>query len=336
MGRKKKGGGDFLGHTLYQFCIAIQCYLKRNKISWKLVDGPDFRDLRTVLDNVMKIRAENNVGTVKKQVQLISYEYENYLWTEGILSEQTPDQLRDTILFLLGINLVLCAGDEHYNLCKTTCDKPSQLLFQRNKAGVQCLVYTEDNVTKTKDRGLKHMHKNRKIVWIYPNKTDVNRCTVRLVDKYLSLCPSYVRKPNFYSRSLEKINPAQWYRHQVLGQNKIQELVKTLLKNAKLDRYFTNHSLRRSGTTRLFQAGVNRKLIKEFTGHVSNAVDAYSITSDSQQGQISNILAEKPTTSKVQEIFKCKKVPSEGHVTEKSHRIEKKLVHGEKCATNSL
>ena len=42
-----------------------------------------------------------------------------------------------------------------------------------------------------------------------------------------------------------------------------------MLKDAELDGYFTNHSLKRSSTTCLFQVGVDRKIVKEFTLHTS-------------------------------------------------------------------
>ena len=63
-----------------------------------------------------------------------------------------------------------------------------------------------------------------------------------------------------------------------------------LLKDAKLDGYFTNHSLRRTGTTRLWQAGIDRKIIKEFTSHVSDAVDKYQVTSEAQRQELSSVL----------------------------------------------
>ena len=56
-----------------------------------------------------------------------------------------------------------------------------------------------------------------------------------------------------------------------------------MLKNAKLDGFFSNHSLRRSSTTHLFQAGVGIKLVKEFTGHTSDAVDQHPLTSDKEK-----------------------------------------------------
>ena len=66
-----------------------------------------------------------------------------------------------------------------------------------------------------------------------------------------------------------------------------------LLKNAKLDVFFSNHSLRHSGTTHLFQAGIDRKIVKEYTGHRSDAVDQYHITSDQQHPHLSSILQGK-------------------------------------------
>ena len=65
--------------------------------------------------------------------------------------------------------------------------------------------------------------------------------------------------------------------------NTLHKVVGKMLKSAELDGYFTNHSLHRSGTSRLFQAGIDRKIVKEYTGHVSDAVDKYQITSAEQK-----------------------------------------------------
>ena len=194
-----------------------------------------------MLDNVMKERARENIGVVKRQVQVILYEFENELWNRNILGEDTPDKLRDTVLFLIGINFGLRACDEHYDLRHDTPTLSSQFSFQRNDKGQQCLVYKEDTVTKTNGGGLNSMQKQRKVVWIYPSE-NVNRCPVRLVDKYMSLCPQVKNdkvKANFYLRSHEKINPAQWYSNRVVGKNKLRLTVGNMLKDSKLDGFFT-------------------------------------------------------------------------------------------------
>ena len=166
----------------------------------------------------------------------------------------------------------------------------SQLAFQNDSKGTKCLLFHEDSCTKTYDGGLEQMRKERKLVWIYPSK-NINRCPVRLVGKYLGLClKNYTKKNNFYLRSLRNPTPKQWYGREVVGQSKIKEVVKTLLSDAKIDGYFTNHSLRHTGGSRLFQAGVDRKLVKEVTGHRSDAVDCYQVTSECQREMLSNII----------------------------------------------
>ena len=287
---KTKGDGEYPGKTLYQMIVAIQKFLEINKLRWKLIHGNEFHDLRTVLDNVMKQRCADNVGNVRKQADIISYEYEEKMWNSSVLGEDTPDKLRDTVLFLLGINIALRAVDEHYYLRRDMPEKMSQLAIEKNSKGVECVVFREDSCTKTYDGGLGQMRKERKIVWIYPSK-NINRCPVRLLKKYLSLCPkNYFKKPNFYLQSLKSPHPKQWYVREVVGQNKVKEVVKNLLSSAEIDGYFTNHSLRCTGGTRLFQAGIDHKLVKEVTGHRSDAVDCYQITSEEQREHISRVM----------------------------------------------
>ena len=114
-----------------------------------------------------------------------------------LLGEDSPDKLRNTVLFLLGMNVLLRAVEEHYYLRRPMSGETLQLTFEPNSNGVKCLVYREDSCTKTHDGGLKDMRNERKIVWVYPNKTNIQRCPLRLVQKYLSLCPKNGKKIQF-------------------------------------------------------------------------------------------------------------------------------------------
>ena len=58
----------------------MQKYLNVNKIPWKIVKGTDFKEIKIVLDNAMKERTEEGIGMVKKQAEVITYEFENELW----------------------------------------------------------------------------------------------------------------------------------------------------------------------------------------------------------------------------------------------------------------
>ena len=194
------------------------------------------------------------------------------------------------MLFLLRINCYLRAVEEHYYLHRDTPTEKSLLQFMMNPKGVRCIVYQEDSVMTSHDGGLKDMRRERKTGWIYPNLGNTNRCPVRLIEKYLKLCPAYHKKSNYYLQSLQKLIPTQWYGEQVVGQNTISKVVKTLMSDAKIEGFFTNHSTRRTGGTRLFRAGVDRKLVKEATGHSSDAVNKYQLTSDEQREKMSKIV----------------------------------------------
>ena len=142
---------------------------------------------------------------------------------------------------------------------------------------ISCL--REDFVTKTHDRGLKDRKSERKVVWVYLS-SDPTKCTVCLVEKYLSLCPLYYQRENFYLQCKVKPTPKVWYQEHVIGKNTISKVVQEMVKLAKIDGFFMNHSLRQLGGVRLFRAGIDRKLVKEMTGHRS---EAYQITSDEQR-----------------------------------------------------
>ena len=96
----------------------------------------------------------------------------------------------------------------------------------------------------------------------------------------MNLTPIQGKKRNFYVQSLKIPRPSCWYSTTPVGINNIRVIVGDLLKNAGLDGYFTNHSLRRTCATRLFQAGESVKHVKEVMGHVSDAVNKYQETSD--------------------------------------------------------
>ena len=79
----------------------------------------------------------------------------------------------------------------------------------------------------------------------------------------------------------------------------MQKVVTNLLKSANLDGFFMNH--RHSGNTRLFQSGLDPKIIKDFTGHRSDALHAYEVTSAEQCKNISEILRGSKSEESINE-----------------------------------
>ena len=101
----KKDDTLYPGPSLYQLCVAIQKHLNFNKMPWKIVEGPEFCDIKTILDNIMKERTQMGVGIGKKEAKLITYEMEEDLWKRNFLGDDTPDKLRTTGFFFTWFTL---------------------------------------------------------------------------------------------------------------------------------------------------------------------------------------------------------------------------------------
>ena len=115
------------------------------------------------------------------------------------------------------------------------------------------------------------MHVDNKTVSIYKNDLVGNRCLVLLLDLYLRELPQSAKDNDvFYCRSLVKYTEdGVWYSQQPRGVNYLNEMVKRMCCEANLEGRYTNHSLRASGATELFQSEVLEKVIQEITGHRS-------------------------------------------------------------------
>ncbi len=143
------------------------------------------------------------------------------------------------------------------------------------------MLYQEDFKTKTNQGGLSRRKFTPKQVKIYPN-SDVDRDPVRLFEKYVGLLPSEAKHSAFYKYGLKSthLSPVQWYADKPLGVNALKKIVKELTTQAGLVGNFSNHSLRLTATTRMYSQGIDKQVIKEVTGHRSDAVQAYKRTSD--------------------------------------------------------
>ena len=87
--KKTREDGDFPGRTLYQIVCSLQNYLRKCEVNWKLIHRDNFTNFQRVLDSVMQERAAMLIGTVKKQAQVISLDYENSMWDKHILGEDS-------------------------------------------------------------------------------------------------------------------------------------------------------------------------------------------------------------------------------------------------------
>ncbi len=81
--------------------------------------------------------------------------------------------------------------------------------------------------------------------------------------------------------------------------NALKKTVARLTAAVGLCGHFTNHSLRATAATRLYHKGIDEQVIKEVTGHTSDAVWSYKRTSDEQLKFASQSLAVKSSAGAV-------------------------------------
>ena len=102
-----------------------------------------------------------------------------------------------------------------------------------------------------------HRHVQNKDLHIYSQPELGSRCIVELFSKYLSLIPS---SGPFYRRSIQNLNPPK-FSQQVIGRNKLANIVRDFCEAASFSGNYTNHSEKGTCATSLFQSGIDEQLI---------------------------------------------------------------------------
>ena len=137
------------------------------------------------------------------------------------------------------------------------------------------LLYSE-GVSKTK-----HIKLTPRSSRAYANAECPERCVV--VDTYKKRCPKDSLQNAFYLKPLQKLKgKSVWYSTVPLGHNKPNSMMKTMMSEAGVEGYYTNHSLRATAVSRLFQNDVDDKLIKGVTGHRSDTLQGYKGETEEQ------------------------------------------------------
>jgi hypothetical protein len=160
----------------------------------------------------------------------------------------------------------LCGGSEHRAL------KLSQLSKNTSPEGSVRYTYTE-NSSKNRSGGVKQLQISHKVVHQFAHLELGERCHVFLLDRY---CLKFLNLQRvmtfFYLRPLNKApesENAPWFSSGPVGKNQLAKMVKDMCSQAKIGGKKTNHSLRVSGITSLFQAGISEKVIQDRSGHRS-------------------------------------------------------------------
>ncbi|CAC5366355.1 unnamed protein product [Mytilus coruscus] len=105
-----------------------------------------------------------------------------------------------------------------------------------------------------------------------------------------------------------------WYADQPIGRHSLANIVASICQEGGIGGYRTNHSLRASAATRMYDAGVDEPLICEVTGHRSNAVRNYKRTNEKQKRKINSVIHGR-TDSENDDSGKFKISKSDGNLS---------------------
>lgn len=303
---RRLDGKPYPPNTLHQLVCGILRYIRELKPSVDFFKDKEFAGLRCTLDAEMKSLKAQGYGTVSKQAEPLTTEEEEKMWVTGTLGDHTPQSLLDTMVFMCGLYFALRSGQEHRSL------RMEQICLVEPPGQASFLVYTE-NVSKNNPGGLHHRKLSAKKVHHYENKDCPQRCFIRLFKSYTSHRPTGdIKDDAFYLTPIRNPKTNVWYTCTPVGHNTLTNTMKRICGQAGVTGYKTNHSLRVTTATRLFQKGVDEQLIMARTGHRStDGIRTYKRISDEQHKALSDVLnnPNSPDTTCKAESFVSPSVP---------------------------
>ena len=281
-------GNHYTPATISQLMAGILRFMRSvNPSAPNILDKKDsrFKALHNTLDNLYHKLRTMNVGAEIKHAEVFTKEDESLLWESGTLGLNSPQALLHAVFYLNGKNFCLRGGEEHRSIKISQikrCDDPPSYTYV-------------ENGSKNRNGTFSQRYVPNKTVPVHANPMLKERCHVVVLDKYLTKIPKTAfEKDVFYLRPLPRVPTNQdlpWFTSSPIGRNELSKMVQKFCTEAGISGNKTNHSLRATGASQLFQAHVPEKIIQERTGHRSlEALRLYERTTTEQHQAVSQVL----------------------------------------------
>ena len=243
--------------------------------------------LRKFVDAEMKDAQKSGIDNKKAQKERVTDEEEKQMWDQGYLGNDSAKKLLNTVYFYNG-KLFGIRSSEHRLLRLCNIEIGDNCIHFRERVSKTFHGGVEDLKRKSRDiRHLCHNEYNR----------DHEPCLVKIYNQYFALVKNLnpaVREGAFYFQPFyNKLG----FKNCVVGINSLNKMLPDLCKGIGCPRK-TSHSLRVTCASSLFNNNVEEKLIRERTGHLSNALFRYEQPSKEKQEQVSNILGPVVASNK--------------------------------------
>ncbi len=275
-------GNKYPPGTIRSILSGLNRILRASKAPFSIFDktNPAFRELQLTLDTLTSNLHREGLGVTKNSAIVISSEHEDLFWEKDVLGFKSPKALQRAVFYSVGLQFVLRGVAEHHDLQVNQIKRvPSDISVYSDD------VYYEyqEFISKNNQHRFKDINATNKSVRVYARQSS-HRCIIRLLDLYISKLPPDTSA--FYLRPLDKIPTAGklWYCKSRVGVNKLKTFMSEITAESGVTVHYTNHSLRATAVTRMFNKGVPEKLIAEKSGHRSlKALRVYERTSVSQE-----------------------------------------------------
>ena len=291
METRSTNGEPYPPATLRSLLSGINRILKANKAPFSIFnkEDPVFRNLMLTMDSLSSDLHSKGIGAQRRSTEIITIEDEDLFWAKGSLGSESPQMLQHTVFFYIGLQFCLRGVQEQYEL------SPSQLI----RYPPDMTVYNEEvyyQYTEFISKNNQHRFKDTNISnkqvrsYAFPGN---NRCLVKLLDCYLSKLPPnssylYMRPLPAFPDDLSRPS----YTKQRVGINSIKQFLPRICDACGLGRKYTNHSLRATAITRMFEGKIPEKVIADKSGHKSiqglRCYERISVKQDQAAGELIN------------------------------------------------
>ena len=239
-----------------------------------------FRELTGAMQVRFRELRKAGVGAVVKHAPIVTPEEEDLLWSSEIMGVHSPLALQRAVFYYVGKTFCL-RGAEHRDL------KISQFVRSEQPDSYNYIENGSKNITGVSTKTA------NKVVPVYSSPEARPRCLVYLLDLYLSkLPPKAIQLDLFYLRPKKSAESGSWYDCVAVGKEKLRNFLQSMCADAGISEKKTNHSLRATGASALFNAGVPERLIRDVTGHRSSALHLYERPSVQQKQAVSRVLVQ--------------------------------------------
>lgn len=278
---RKKNNERYPPESLVSIIAGLQNHSNRSgEKNFNFFRSSNFLPINKALNASMILSKRCGASLKRKSAETIDLSDEKKLWESSFGSEDA-DKLLNTLFYLNGLHFALRGGTEH-------CDLRIDQFEISERNGRKCLIYRECT-SKTNQGGLRDVRRQDKEVVHFENTEDKTKCHIALFEKFVSVRPPNIER--FYLQAATGRGAKYWYTTRPIGKNTLSKMVEKFCSTAGVKGRKTNHSLRATCATRLYESGIDEQLIMERTGHASvQGVRCYKRTSDTLIARCSAVL----------------------------------------------